>query len=508
MQRPGLKELLDDVAKGLIDIIVVYKIDRLTRSLTDFAKLTDLLDKHQVSFVAVTQQFNTSTSMGCLTLNVLLSFAQFEREVAGERIRDKFAASKRKGIWMGGPIPMGYDAKEHKLHIIDEEAEIIRHIFRRYLQLQSVHLLQKELEEQGIRSRARQSKTGKQVGGKVLGRGAVGYMLRNLIYIAIIRHGNERHQGEHEAIIADDIFERVQQVLTDQSPGEEAKIKRGTSALLKGLVFDINNGRLLPTHCNKKGQRYHYYTSEKRLRDASQDPEGLRVPAADLEELITKAIASKLTNNHWLAENVTATPTMIPKLIQAANALAEMILDKNQDNTQPVRKLIQRVTIEKSRVTISLNKKELHQQLNHEEHCEAFSQSETRNQTVDLGEDTLQIIVRSHLLRCGKQMKLILGTNASGGSAPNPQLINLVVQAKQWFAGLSTSKYSTLSDVAKGVNLDKSYVSRVITLAFLAPDILEKIITGDHSHLLTPERLRKACPLPLRWEDQRVLLQV
>ena len=166
------------------------------------------------------------------------------------------------------------------------------------------------------------------------------------------------------------------------------------------------------------------------------------------------------------------------------------------------------MTIEKSRVTISLNKKELHQQLNHEEHCEAFSQSETRNQTVDLGEDTLQIIVRSHLLRCGKQMKLILGTNASGGSAPNPQLINLVVQAKQWFAGLSTSKYSTLSDVAKGVNLDKSYVSRVITLAFLAPDILEKIITGDHSHLLTPERLRKACPLPLRWEDQRVLLQV
>ncbi len=150
MQRPGLKELLDDVAKDKIDIIVVYKIDRLTRSLTDFAKLTDLLDKHQVSFVAVTQQFNTSTSMGRLTLNVLLSFAQFEREVSGERIRDKFAASKRKGIWMGGPIPMSYDAKDRKLHIIEDEAEIVRHIYRRYLQLHSIHLLQRELEDQAF----------------------------------------------------------------------------------------------------------------------------------------------------------------------------------------------------------------------------------------------------------------------------------------------------------------------------------------------------------------------
>jgi site-specific DNA recombinase len=181
MQRPGLKELLDDVAKGLIDIIVVYKIDRLTRSLTDFARLNDLLDQHQVSFVAVTQQFNTSTSMGRLTLNVLLSFAQFEREVSGERIRDKFAASKRKGIWMGGPIPLGYDAKDRKLHIIEGEAEIVRHIFRRYLQLRSVHLLQKELEEQSIRSRVRTSKTGNQVGGKELGRGTISYMLKNLI---------------------------------------------------------------------------------------------------------------------------------------------------------------------------------------------------------------------------------------------------------------------------------------------------------------------------------------
>jgi site-specific DNA recombinase len=255
-------------------------------------------------------------------------------------------------------------------------------------------------------------------------------------------------------------------------------------------------------------QRYHYYTSEKRLRDASQDPEGLRVPAADLEGLITKAIAAKLSNDHWLTENINAKATDIPKLIQAAKSLADMILDKNRDNTQPVRKLIERAIVEKSRITISLCKKELLQFLDYQEHRKATAENETESQNPDVNNGTLQIIVQSHLLRCGKQMKLILGTDVSSGDAPNPQLINLVVQAKQWFAGLSAGKYGSLSDVAKGVNLDKSYVSRVITLAFLAPDILEKIITGDHSHLLTPERLRKACPLPLRWEDQRALLLI
>ncbi len=205
-------------------------------------------------------------------------------------------------------------------------------------------------------------------------------MLRNVIYIGIIRQGSERHQGEHEAIIADDTFGRVQQILTDQSPGEEAKIKRGTSALLKGLVFDINDGRLLPTHCNKKGQRYHYYTSEKRLRDASQDPDGLRVPAADLEELVTKAIASKLTNDQWLIENVTVIPTTIPKLIQAAKTSADTIIDKNLDSTHTVRKLIERVVVEKSRVTISVSKKELLKLSSQDEQHEAISENTIINQ--------------------------------------------------------------------------------------------------------------------------------
>ena len=179
LERPGLQQLLADVASGKIDIIVVYKIDRLTRSLTDFAKLNDLLDRNKVSFVAVTQQFNTSTSMGRLTLNVLLSFAQFEREVAGERIRDKVAASKKKGMWMGGPVPLGYAVRDRKLIIVPDEAEIVRGMFKRYLELRSVHLLQRELEEQGVRSRLRHLGDGRTLGGQVLGRGAIAHMLKN-----------------------------------------------------------------------------------------------------------------------------------------------------------------------------------------------------------------------------------------------------------------------------------------------------------------------------------------
>jgi site-specific DNA recombinase len=218
--------------------------------------------------------------------------------------------------------------------------------------------------------------------------------------------------------------------------------------------------------------------------------------------------ALKLTNDRWLLEILPTAPTLIPKLIQASKSLADAILDKTKTGTHPVRKLIDRVTVEKSRITINLNRSKLYQQLVPEENIGLVPKSERKNQPFGAEDGLIQIILQSHLLRCGKQMKLILGTDASGDSTPNPQLINLVVQSKQWFAGLSNGRYSSLSDVAKGVSLDKSYVSRLITLAFLSPDILEKIVTGDHSRLLTPERLRKSCPLPLRWEEQSALLQL
>ena len=248
MERPGLKELMADVEASKIDIIVVYKIDRLTRSLTDFAKLNDVLDRHEVSFVAVTQQFNTSTSMGRLTLNVLLSFAQFEREVAGERIRDKVAASKKKGMWMGGPVPLGYAVEDRKLIIIPAEAKIVQSMLSRYLELQSVHLLQCELEKRGVRTRTRTMKDGRTLGGCILGRGAISHMLKNPLYIGKIRYHDELHDGQHDAIIEQKVFDAVQLLLNQHSPGEHARAKRHTGALLQGILFDTNGDRLLPTY--------------------------------------------------------------------------------------------------------------------------------------------------------------------------------------------------------------------------------------------------------------------
>ena len=231
MVRPGLQQLLTDVRDNKVDIILVYKIDRLTRSLTDFARLTETLDKHEVSFVAVTQQFNTSTSMGRLTLNVLLSFAQFEREVAGERIRDKVAASKKKGMWMGGPVPLGYAVLDRKLVIVPGEAKIVRCMFERYLQLRSVHLLQQELDQQGVRSRTRLLKDGRSLGGIALGRGAISHMLKNPLYLGQIRHAGELHKGQHEALVDQDVFDMVQATLTEHGPGEIREVEAGEPRL-------------------------------------------------------------------------------------------------------------------------------------------------------------------------------------------------------------------------------------------------------------------------------------
>jgi site-specific DNA recombinase len=213
MDRPALQRLLSDIRERLVDVVVVYKVDRLTRSLADFARIVELFDSHGVSFVAVTQQFNTTTSMGRLTLNVLLSFAHFEREVIGERIRDKVAASKRNGIWMGGSLPMGYDLRQRKLVVNHDEARLVRHIFERYLELGSVRCLKRELDERGIVSAVKVSAKGNRRGGKPFSRGALYCLLSNRSYLGEIRHKQEYHRGQHDPIVSRDLWERVQQNL-------------------------------------------------------------------------------------------------------------------------------------------------------------------------------------------------------------------------------------------------------------------------------------------------------
>src|SRR6202030_2456038 len=271
MERPALKRLLEDIAAGRIDTVVVYKIDRLTRSLADFAKIVDVLDAHDASFVSVTQQFNTPTSMGRLTLNMLLSFAQFEREIAGERIRDKIAASKKKGMWMGGNVPLGYDVKDRKLIVNEPEASTVRVIFRRYAELGSVALLKAELNRLGIVSKRREGAGGRLAGGQHFSRGALYLMLQNRIYRGEIVHQGTSYPDQHEAILDLELWQIVQDKLAANRQEHSLAVGAEAPSLLADLIVDAGGNRMTPAHATKKAKRYRYYVSASLLdRDHSR----------------------------------------------------------------------------------------------------------------------------------------------------------------------------------------------------------------------------------------------
>lgn len=293
MERPGLKRLLDDIKIGKVHIIVVYKIDRLTRSLMDFAKLVEVFDAHGVTFVSVTQSFNTTTSMGRLTLNVLLSFAQFEREVAGERIRDKIAASKKKGIWMGGSVPLGYEVKDRQLIINPQEAERVRYIFQKYLELGCVRKVKIHLEAEGIRSKA----------GYNFNRGALYWMLQNPLYLGQTRHKGQVYAGQHQPIIATDTYDAVQQKLGLQGVRPRGDKRPAQYHLLQGLLYDEEGTIYSPVFSTKKGRRYRYYVSQNKIQYREHPKEIIaRLPAHEIEAFIEERIRDHLADVGQLAD--------------------------------------------------------------------------------------------------------------------------------------------------------------------------------------------------------------
>ncbi len=292
--RPALQRLLDDIRAHRINVIVVYKVDRLTRSLADFAKLVELFDAHGVSFVSVTQQFNTTTSMGRLTLNVLLSFAQFEREVTSERIRDKIGASKRKGLWVGGVVPLGYQAKDRKITVVPHEAKTVRHIFRRYLDVGSLNLLLTDLRRTGVKTKLRPLSNGKTIGGIPFTRGSLAALLRNRFYIGEVRYKGELFPGEQTAILDLALFEAVQTKL-DQQRTNHAKARQQSQSLLIGRIFDERGNRMTPSHTVKNGVRYRYYISSALIQGQPDKAAKLnRVPATEIERLIVSAVRKHL----------------------------------------------------------------------------------------------------------------------------------------------------------------------------------------------------------------------
>ncbi len=302
MERPALQVLMTDIRSRKIDVVVVYKVDRLTRSLADFAKLVELFEAHGVSFVAVTQQFNTTTSMGRPTLNVLLSFAQFERELSGERIRDKVAASRRKGMWMGGTIPLGYDVKDRKLVVNAEEADRVRLIFRRYLALGCVAKLRTDLEQRGVRSKQRVLTTGKVLGGRSFGRGALYHLLQNRIYLGEVVHKGISYPGEQTAIVDEELWSAVPAKLSENRT--ERRLSRiETGALLGGLIFDDRGNLMSPTYSVRRGNRYRYYISSALLRDRREDTGSrARIGADDVERLVVEVMGRELSRTEFLTD--------------------------------------------------------------------------------------------------------------------------------------------------------------------------------------------------------------
>ncbi len=507
VDRRALQRLLSEIKAGGIDVVVVYKVDRLTRSLADFAKIVEVFDAHNVSFVSVTQQFNTTTSMGRLTLNVLLSFAQFEREVTGERIRDKIAASKKKGMWMGGVPPLGYDAKDKKLVVNESEAEVVRHIFRRYIELGSVRSLKEELDAAGVVSKVRLSEGGRQSGGRPIARGALYLMLQNRIYLGEIVHKDEHYPGEHDPIVDRDLWDKVQAQLEANAVERKTGAGSQSPSLLAGLLFDDHGHRMTPSHAVKNGKRYRYYVS-RTLTTATRAraPGGRRMPAADIEQLVANQVRLFLTDGTKVFEAISAQiqePAEQKRLVEQATEISTTWPDLVPARTRAILSaLVSRVEVHAQRVDIHLLPLRLPLILQGNLVDSTLVPERTEN------EDRLTLSVPARLKRTGMETRMIIdGRNPYDSEAkPDPSLVKLLAKAHVLQEKLVTGDGLSVGQIAEREGLSGSYFTRLLRLTYLAPDITKAILDGRHPPVLTAARLMRASRLPLDWPAQRAEL--
>jgi site-specific DNA recombinase len=490
MERPALRRLLSAVEQGQVDIIVVYKVDRLTRSLADFAKMVEIFDAHKVSFVAVTQQFNTTTSMGRLTLNVLLSFAQFEREVTGERIRDKIAASKKRGMWMGGFVPVGYLKRDRRLVVDEQEVATVRMIFRRYNELGSVRLLKEDLDRRGLVSKVRMGKNGLKMGGKTYSRGKLYKLLSNPIYKGEIRHLKTCHPGQHEPIIDSGLWEKAQQLLARHA------VRRmngtGTTASpLAGRLFDERGQALTSTHAVKKGRRHRYYVSRRLL---TEGPGGVaerswRLPAPEIEHGVAASAATLLEYKAGLVTAIQQrgieAERIVPILERAAGWVDKL---RSGEEGEALDALVDRVDLTGSGFKLTLRLPAL-----------------LKDSSDAL---TLERLVPITMKRRGVELKLVIENEPSSRAKVDLVLLKTIARAYRWFDELVSGEVKSLTAIAARDGLSYRFVGKVIRLAFLAPEIVEAIAEGKQPPEFSTELLTKHTRLPLDWDDQKRLLDI
>ncbi|MGB3806562.1 MAG: recombinase family protein [Erythrobacter sp.] len=485
IERPALQDLLAALRSGQIDVIVVYKVDRLTRSLADFARLVELMDAHEASFVSVTQSFNTTTSMGRLTLNVLLSFAQFEREVTSERIRDKIAASKKKGMWMGGGVPAGYVVEDRKLMIDEEQAALVRDIFQRYLDLRSVPLLVDALAREGIVSPIRISRVGNRLGGKPFTKGALYHLLQNRIYRGEVSHKGRHFPGDHAALIDRETFDAAQAILTDNRRSHDRKDHVSAPSLLCGRLFDALGRPMSPTRTKRRGRTYRYYASAKTPGSGSEV--SWRVPAEELENLVISRLRSWLTSRSSLLELFPGHDLhQIEQLHTRMSAEgAKLATGAGSEASDLIKRWIERIAVEHDRICLIVRAP-----------AEFVEQVTPRRFAATLD-------VAASIVRSGKRIRLALPpSDKSAPSKRDPSLIKLI--AKAWVAreALEGSKRS-LAEVAAEAGHNADYFGRLARLGYLAPDIVTAILEGRQPAMLTRQRLARLGGLSLDWDRQR-----
>ena len=490
MDRPALLQLLDEIKEGRVDVVVVYKVDRLTRSLADFARMVELFDRSGVSFVSVTQQFNTTTSMGRLTLNVLLSFAQFEREVTGERIRDKIAASKKKGLWMGGPVPLGYDVEDKRLAINPHEAETVKTLFNLYLELGTVRQLKEAADQRGLVAKRRGDSP-----GRPFTRGHLYQLLGNALYVGEVVHRGVTYPGQHEAIIDRPIWDAVQSQLKANQAAERATKNAKITSLLTGLLYDETGDRLCPTHANKKGRRYRYYISQRLVHDAHKHDGGWRLPAKEIEGVVTSVLAEFLNDPLRLLEGLQisrVSPAETSVATQRASALAEQLLDAGPDvQLKHLGALVSRVTLAPTAVRIEVRRAGL-----------ANIVFAHEGQQPDAQDEIVPLDIPIHLRRRGVEAKLVIRSSRTQGSTTDQKLVALVAQAHDWLRALATGEVESVQHLAAREGIDPSDIGRTLQLAFLAPDIVEAIVAGRQPLELTAKRLKRVGILPMDWRIQ------
>jgi site-specific DNA recombinase len=499
MERPALQRLLVEIQAGRVDIVVVYKVDRLTRSLADFAKIVEIFDAKGASFVSVTQQFNTTTSMGRLTLNVLLSFAQFEREVTGERIRDKIAASKKKGMWMGGVPPLGYQARDRGLVVVDSEAEIVRCIFRRYAELGSIRLLKEELDAQGLTSKRWMSASGRLWGGKPFARGALYLMLQNRIYRGEIVHKERSYPGEHTPIIDPELWDMVQAQLAGNAAQRDTGGRTAQPSLLAGMLFDGDGNRMTPSHAVKKGTRYRYYVSRPLIsKDEPDGSAGLRIPAGEIEQLVASRVRQWLLDPGSIYQATSARlsdPSIQQRLVARAAELGRQWSELPPARTRAVfTALIERVEVRVDQVDI---------------HLRQIGLGSLFNLSVApcVSEETVILSVPVRLRRAGMETRMLIdGTDQFAATKPDARMIKLLLRACRFNTTLVQSKDIAFAALALREGVSRSYFTRVVRLSYLAPYITQAILEGRQPRDLTAEKLLQHSRLPLGWHDQRTVL--